>query len=242
MEPIWVVYEGDCLEVMRTLSSGSVGALITDPPYCSGGFNESQKHHAKGQGCRSETLRDIGWFVNDNMTTGGLVWLLRQVSCEAYRLLPDGGSMCIFTDWRMYAHLAPALESSGLRLQNLVVWDKGSPGLGTGFRPQHELIIHLTKGKPTFYDRSVGNVISAKRIHSSRRLHQTEKPLDLLRALVRVTCPPNGVVLDPFCGSGSTLVAARDEGRRSIGIERDCDYCAVVRKRMAGMGDQEHAL
>ena len=228
----WTLYEGDCLEVMRTLPAESVDAIVTDPPYCSGGFNETQRRHAKGQGLRSETLRDQGWFINDNMTTGGLVWMLRQVACESHRLLRDGGSLCVFTDWRMYPHIAPALESSGLRLQNMVVWNKGNPGLGRGFRPQHELIMHFVKNTGEFFDKSVGNVITVKRVPATRRLHQTEKPVELLTAILRVVAPIDGTVLDPFAGSGSTLVAAVQMGRKAIGIELDPHYCDIIRKRM----------
>ena len=133
----------------------------------------------------------------------------------------------------MYPHLAPALESSGLRLQNMVVWNKRYPGLGRGFRPQHELIMHFVKNTGEFFDKSVGNVITVKRVPATRRLHQTEKPVELLTAILKVVAPIGGTVLDPFAGSGSTLVAAVQMGCNAIGIEREPTYCEVIRRRMA---------
>ena len=86
------IFEGDCLQHLRKIESNSIEACITDPPFCSGGFNESGKQQASGQGLRSETIKDIGWFVNDNMTTAGLVWLLRNVMIELERILKPPGS------------------------------------------------------------------------------------------------------------------------------------------------------
>src|SRR5690606_21489119 len=72
----------------------------------------------------------------------------------------------------------------------------------------------------------------------SNKLHPTEKPVAILRELVRAV-PPGGVVLDPFAGSGSTLVAAVSEGYRAIGIEREPEYCEIIRQRMEAAGESE---
>jgi site-specific DNA-methyltransferase (adenine-specific) len=223
---------GDCLEILPELEGGSVDAVVTDPPYCSGGFSESGKRQAKGQGLRSETIREVGWFVNDNMTTAGLVWLLRSVCVEASRLLSSGGSACLFTDWRMVSPLAPALESTGLRFQNLVIWDKGNPGLGFGFRPTHEIILHFVKGVGVFHDKSTGNVLRSTRIHSTAKHHQTEKPVDLIERIVGVVGAHGSAILDPFMGSGTTGVACARLGRRFIGIEKEPRYFDIACRRI----------
>lgn len=211
------IYAGDALQGVH-LDDESVHAVITDPPYCSGGTTEAGRCRAAVQGIRSgETVTESGgWFIGDNMTTAGLAWLLRAVAIEAHRVLVEGGSLAMFCDWRMLPTLAPAIESSGLRWVNMIAWDKGHMGMGTGFRPQHEMVLHFTKGTGDYHDRSVGNVIRTKRVHTSQRTHPTEKPVDLLRALVRVTTPPGGTVWDPFGGSGSMLEACDAEGRRAI--------------------------
>jgi len=110
--------QADCLEALADLGDETADAVIIDPPYCAGGFTESQR--TAGTGMTQAT----DWFQGDAMTTTGLVWLLRRVAIEAHRILADQGSLCVFCDWRMTAALAPALESSGLRWRGLVVWDK----------------------------------------------------------------------------------------------------------------------
>lgn len=226
------ILHDDCLNAMRQLPDGCIDAVITDPPYCSGSVSEASRSAAKGQGLRSENINRFGWFVGDNMGTAGLVFLLRAVAFESIRLLKDSGSMLVFCDWRMVPNLAPAIESAGLRYQNMVVWDKGSMGLGAGFRAQHEVVLHFTAGKPEYYDKGLGNVLKCPRIGADR-YHQTEKPVSLIEQLIRVVCPPGGVVLDPFGGSGSTAVAAANLGRDAICIERDANHVATARRRLA---------
>ena len=137
--------ESDALAALAAIEAESVDAIIIDPPDCSGGFTEQARLTAKD--CMN--VRTFEWFRNDNMTTTGLVWLLRSVALEAHRTLKDGGALCVFCDWRMIPALAPALESSGLRWKNTVVWDKQCPGLGNGaFRPRHEIILYLQLNSP----------------------------------------------------------------------------------------------
>ncbi|MEM7730505.1 MAG: site-specific DNA-methyltransferase [Pseudomonadota bacterium] len=224
------LYHGDCREVMPTL--GAVDAVVTDPPYCSGGFSEAGKQAAKGMGLRSETIRDQGWFINDNMTTAGLCWLMGHVAGWARRSLKRGGTFTAFTDWRMAGQLAPAIEAAGLRHQNLIVWAKPSAGLGSGFRAQHELALHFSNGTPEYHSASHGNVITAGRVSSGQRLHQTEKPLELITAILETVAGDGATILDPFMGSGTTGVAVVREGRRFIGIEIDERYFDIACRRI----------
>lgn len=226
------VLQGDYLEVLPTLAEGSVDAVITDPPYCSGAISEAHRTRAPGQGLRSENFRRFGWFVGDNMGTAGLAWLLRSLAVQCQRVVKRTGSLLLFCDWRMLPTLGPAVESAGLRYQGLIVWDKGSMGLGNGFRKQHELIMHFTFGAPKYHDASVGNVIRCSRVRAADRYHQTEKPVGLLAKLVAVTTPPGGAVLDPFAGSGTTGLACLQEGRDAILIEREPAYVEIIRRRL----------
>ena len=240
MDPVVVplidsVIKGDCLQVMKEMPDACVDAIITDPPYCSGGVSEVSRSAAKGQGLRSENIGRFGWFVGDNMGTAGLVWLLRNAALEFHRLLKPNGSMLMFCDWRMIPNIVPAVESTGFRYQNLVTWDKGSMGLGQGFRSRHEQILHFTAGSPEYYDKSTGNVITCKRVSADARQHQTEKPVNLIAQLVRVVCPPGGVVLDPFAGSGTLAEAARMTHRTFICIEREERHCETARERLTGV-------
>lgn len=76
------VIQGDALDIMRT---GSFDAIVSDPPYCSGGFTEADRRGAKSQGCKNEDQYG-GWFLGDNMGTAGLQFLLRSVAAEGVRL------------------------------------------------------------------------------------------------------------------------------------------------------------
>ncbi|MGA1525634.1 MAG: DNA-methyltransferase, partial [Planctomycetota bacterium] len=210
----WQIVDGDCLASLAEIDHAD--CVITDPPYCSGAFTETARRQARGQGITRDVVRRRGWFAADNMGTAGLVWLLRNVAIHAARMLPTGASSAFFTDWRQVPNLAPAIESSGLRWSDLLVWDKGSAGLGTGFRAQHEIALVYTNGPGKFHSAESGNVIRALRVPSPERLHQAEKPQDLLRTMVRVMCPPGGLIVDPFCGSGSVGVAALAEGRHYL--------------------------
>lgn len=228
------LYHGDALAVLQNLTPGQ-DAILTDPPYCSGGYMEAQKGAAKVQGLRSQTQKteSFKWFAGDNLTTVGLTWLLRGTLIEARRLLHPNRSAFVFCDWRMIPALVPALESSGLRWRNLLVWDKVSAGLGCGFKPVHEMVAEFTNGATEYARRDGKNVLRHKRTTSAKRKHGAQKPTNLLREIIRTATRPGETVLDPFAGAGSTLVAAKQEGRRAIGVEIDEVYCEEIAKRLS---------
>ncbi len=116
----------------------------------------------------------------------------------------------------------------------MIVWDKMSMGLGHHYRLQHELIIYATKGSPKKTNRKdVPNIIRCKRVRRDR--HPTEKPIELLKTFITMSTDPGDVVLDFFAGSGTTLVAAKELGRRYIGIELNRAYCQLAQDRLAGI-------
>lgn len=225
------IQQSDALDFLRSMEANSADVVLTDPPYCSGGFQATKQAGAKKQGVRAGSANEANWFASDNMSTAGLVWLLRSVACEAHRILKPGGSLLMFCDWRQQLNLVAPLESSGLQYRALVVWDKGSAAMGLGFRPRHELILHFSKGKPHVEWKGGANVVTHKRVPSKRREHPTEKPVPLLVDLLRVTCPDGGLVVDPFAGSGTTWEAARALGLQFKGCEREPRFVDVAVRR-----------
>lgn len=225
------IYHGDCLTVVGQLPGESVDVLLTDPPYCSGGYLEAQKN-TKAQGLRGATVRadTFQWFA-DNMGTVGLVWLLRGLMVEMRRVLLPNRAAYIFTDWRMVPSIVPVIESAGFRFRNQLIWDKGNAGLGVGFKPAYEVIMEFAKGSPVYEVKNGQNVLRMARMSSSLKEHGAEKPLTLINEILRVASP--GVVLDPFLGSGTSLVAAKALGRKAIGIEIEERYCEIAARRMA---------
>lgn len=223
------LYQGDTLNVLGDLPLDPIAALVTDPPYSSGNLPESMKQKA------APRLRGWTWedkvMETDQLSTLGFIYLMRAVLVEARLRLSDGGSVCVFIDWRNWGNLVGAVESAGYRVDNMVVWDKRTIGMGNGFRNQHELVLYGSLGTPRVISKSVPNVIGANR--EDNELHQSPKPLPLMSRLLEVVSDVGDVVLDPFAGSGSTLVAAKNLGRKAIGIEIEERYCEVIAGRLS---------
>lgn len=192
--------------------------ILTDPPYCSGGFQERDRAGGSIVGLRGDVIRC------DNLTTGGLEVLIEK----AIGRLPCSGCALIFTDWRQVFTVRRAVEPLGYQYRALLVWDKETLGPGGPFRNQHEMIYFGSRRKElTYSSANVGNVIREKR--SGNKFHSTEKPVGLLRKLLSALIGER--VGDPFLGSGSTLLAAEWEGRTCYGMEVDPRYCDVVLRR-----------
>nr|MDD4508440.1 DNA methyltransferase [Eubacteriaceae bacterium] len=141
----------------------------------------------------------------------------------------NAGMAYIFTDWRMWTNLFDAVESSGFGVRNMIVWDKGSPGMGNVWRTQHEICMMASKIKMPFdKHKAKGNVIQCGRTGNIN--HPTEKPVELLTKIIGVTdfC---GTFFDPFAGSGTTLVACEGLGRTCYAMELDPKYCDVIIER-----------
>lgn len=232
----WTVAQGDCLDVLRSMPDVSVDAVVTDPPYCSGARTAAAVTNrggmSRGEKWKSKPLD------SDQMTSTGFVWMMRHVARESLRVLKPGGWFVSFIDWRQYPALYGAVETTNLRVCNMVVWDKASFALGNGFRNQHELALVATKGVGIPHNRSTGNVIQAKRLPKSE-IHPTEKPANLMAQILNVVAPAGGVVLDPFAGSGTTGVAAMREGMRFVGVEREPEYAEIARARIAHAASQQ---
>ena len=222
------IYHGDTLDVLAELEI-PVDAVVTDPPYASGTRTEASKS-SSGAMLRAGRFSDRPIEL-DQMTTTGFVWLMRAVGQAVRPMLPDGASFLSFIDWRQWPNLVGALETCNYRVQGMIVWDKGSMGLGNGFRAQHELVCHASKGVPTIHDKGCGNVITHPR--QAPDDHPSPKPEQVMQRLVEVVTVDRGVVLDPFMGSGTTLRAAKNIGRRAIGIELEERYCEIAAKRCA---------
>jgi site-specific DNA-methyltransferase (adenine-specific) len=223
------LYFGDCIEVMESLPDHSVATVLTDPPYSSGGRRENSKSIRKSM---TRSVEDEDWIRGDAMSTNGFVYLMRLCGIQWRRVLAPGGHALSFIDWRMAPQLSAALETADMRQHPMLVWDKARLGMGAIFRNQHEFIVHTTAGNPLAPQRrDVPNVLRYPSVRDGD--HPTEKPDALLQTLLSVVNPPDGVVLDPFAGSGSALQAARALGFKSIGVEADERYCEVIAKRLA---------
>ena len=223
------IYHGDCREVLPLVE---FDAVVTDPPYSSGARRDAEKSMRHGSGSMLREFDDAEWFNSDAMTAWGFSWFVRGVFSGVFRSLPQGGHLYLFCDWRQTPNLYGMLESVGLRVNHCLVWDKMHFGMGNCWRNQHENIIFASKGTPADgLHKGAGTVLRHKNTRSTSRVHPTEKPEGLIASILSV-CPGERVI-DPFMGSGTTPVAAKNLGRKSIGIEIEERYCEIAAKRLA---------
>lgn len=234
---MWQLFEGDSLEVMTGLQKESIDAVITDPPYSSGGrtLSEKQQDPVKKY-VQTGTKRKDATFAGDNRDQRSwCYWSILWMN-QAARLLKNGGRFYMFIDWRQLPTATDAVQAAGLIWRGLIAWDKGrgSRSPHTGYhRHQCEYVIFATKGP---CEKAPGRGPFDGCFHATvpqAKLHPTQKPEKIITELVKAV-EPGGLILDPFAGSGTTLYAAEKEGRNSIGIEMEPVYCDVIRGRMAG--------
>lgn len=200
--------------------------LLTDPPYCSGGFQESGRSAGSiGTKRYGKDGKEIAVTIaNDTLSTRGYQSLMREVLQNF-----DGLVAYIFTDWRMWVYLFDIVETAGLGVKNMIVWNKKSPGMGMGWRTQHELVMFSHRTKPKWDNhKGYSNVLEATR--SGNELHPTQKPVEILEKLLDNTQWAEGV-LDTFGGSGTTLIAAESAGQSSFIMEMEPGFVDVIVRR-----------
>jgi site-specific DNA-methyltransferase (adenine-specific) len=223
------IYHGDALTVLGQLDADSVGIVFTDPPYSSGARNSAK---LRGRGSMRREEGEYGsqeWIGGDNLSAHGFAMLVRLFGVEALRVVSRDGHLFSFMDWRQLPVLQGALEAAGWSARALLVWDKVHFGMGNGFRQQAEFVLHASKGTgDNFLRHDLGTVFRALR-QSDDIGHPTVKPVGLVQACL--TAVP-GNVLDPFMGSGTTLLAAKGIGRKAIGIEIEERYCELAAERL----------
>jgi site-specific DNA-methyltransferase (adenine-specific) len=141
----------------------------------------------------------------------------------------------LFTDWRQLPVTTDGFQAGGWVQRGIAVWDKTAqarPALG-GIRPQAEFVVWGTAGPatPDINPVTLEGVYTAPTLRGDDKLHIAQKPEAVMRWLCQL-CPPGGLIVDPFMGSGSTLRAALDTGRRVIGIDHDERNCAIAASRL----------
>ena len=218
-----ILHEGDALEWLRSLPDGHADALETDPPYTAAGG--------------STNGRSFGHEADSQFF---LYWL-RDVAAEIARVVKPSGCGFLFCDWRtinvVASAFAPpkkgALTANFWRVGQALVWDRESIGLGCPFRNSFEMIAFVrgTDWKSKL-PKNLPTVLRHRWPYGRHAHHCAEKPVDLCRQLVRWASEPGDLVLDPFAGSGTTGIAALEEGRRFAGCEVDREVRAHAEARI----------
>lgn len=238
-EPGIQVWLGDCRQVLPHLPK--VDLVLTDPPYGHNNNNGDLAHkweEALGLVRRGKaTAGSARPIANDGPEANDLVrWMFGAVN----GLLKPGACCCCcccgggpdpqFARWALWMDEAIGFKQA-------VVWDKGGLGMGWHYRRNYELMLVAEKpGAPGkwYGGNSQANVIRIPGIKPTEDDHPTPKPESLFRLFVRLHSEEGDLVLDPFMGSGTTLVAAKQLGRRAIGIEIEEKYCRIAVERLKG--------
>ena len=224
------IYHGDCFDLLHDLSG--IGAIVTDPPYSSGGaFRGDRAMKTTTKYVNSDTAAYRPEFAGDNRDQRAfLAWASMWLNAARNASEP-GAVLTSFIDWRQLPILTDAVQAGGWTWRNLATWWKPGVRMQKGrFSASAEYVVYATNGPTLDGAGSPQNVFSCK--VDSERDHIAQKPAEVLRWVMQVV-PPAAVVLDPFMGSGSTLMAAKSCGHRAIGIEVDERYCEIAAKRCA---------
>lgn len=232
------LYQGDALASLLTIEDGAVDAVITDPPYSSGGaFRSDRILDPDEKYVQGGTLIERLSFTGDNRDGRSWGYWMTLWLGQALRVTRPGGYCLIFSDWRQLPLATDVFQAGGWVWRGIIIWDKTGaaraphPGY---FRHQAEYIVWGTRGNCSAYENSGGPFPGVYKygVRQDDKYHMTGKPTPLMRDLVKCV-PPGGIVLDPFMGSGTTGVGALMTGRRFIGMEYIQEYIETSKRRLA---------
>jgi DNA modification methylase len=223
---------------VHLMQSQMATMAVLDPPY-----NVRIDGHVGGRG--SIKHREFA-CASGEMTSAQFIQFLQETLAQCRRHTVDGGISYIFMDWRHARELLEAGAAVYNELKNICVWAKTTPGQGSFYRSQHELVFVYKRGQAphlnTFelgqHGRTRSNVwtyAGANTFRAGRmdelRMHPTVKPVALIADAMKDCSRRGSIVLDAFAGSGSTIMAAEQVGRRAFCIEIDPRYVDVAVRR-----------
>ena len=223
------VRHGDLLSILPVLDAKSFDLILADPPYGidagTGGFRARTIHH-HNYSDDPDTARKIA----------------RAILTDGFTVAKDRANILMFCAIEYFEWLKDYSARIGwVPFNRPLIWQKSeSEGLAPwgdrGPRITTEFIFYATKGERGFSTSPI-DVFRVARVPRKERIHAAEKPVELLRALIECSTLPGEAVLDPCCGSGSTLVACREAKRTALGIEKDQTYYNTAMSNVHGGPD-----
>lgn len=220
------IYNLNCMTGFKGIPSESIDLVVTDPPY-----RICPRGHSILHGTMNDPLSMKGKIFEDN-DIDITDWLP-----ELYRVLKDGTHCYVMVNNFNLIHYLKVIDDSDFHFTRLLVWDKKRKINGVRYMGQVEFIIMLSKGTP----RKINNCgtsdllsypINKLRDKNGEVYHPTEKPVELMEKLISNSSNPGDTVLDPFCGIGSTMIAASRLGRHYLGFEINLRYAIIADTRL----------
>lgn len=227
------LFNSDALAILADLPDSSVDAILTDPPYSSGGATLSAKQADPASKYQSSSTRKnyppmLGDAKDQRSWT---MWCALWLG-QCWRIAKDGAPIMVFTDWRQLPALTDAVQGAGWRWLGVLPWDKRSarPQIGR-FRQQCEFVVYGSKGRLASPSRACLPGLFSYPVVAAQKVHLTSKPVALIHDLLAIT-QPGGTVLDPFMGGGSVGQACVESGRGYIGVELSPEYMDLAAARI----------
>ena len=238
------MYLADCVELMRLMPPNCVDVVFADPPYRLSGGGVTVKSGRVTSVDKGEWDRSLGSFEKDHE------WNVRWLRAARRVLKPDGTLWASGTHHVIFS-LGFALQTLGFRIINDITWQKPDPppnALHTAFTHAHETLLWASKVKGarhTFnYDlvnspnpdaqvSSVWRIPSVPKVEKREGYHPTQKPLRLVRRALLASTNEGELVFDPFSGSGTTAVAAKELNRAFVGAELEEEFAKLAARRVA---------
>lgn len=223
------LYNQNCLDVLPKFDNESIDLIVTDPPY-----------RTTSYGCAGSA----GGMMISSLTMQGKIFEHNNIDCtdyagEFYRLLKDGSHCYIMCNHVNLIEMLNVFTGVGFHFIKSLIWDKGNKIMGRFYMSQFEYILFFRKGKGVAINNcGTSDILSIPNIKGKdddgQNLHDTEKPIELMRILIENSSSENQIVLDPFMGTGSTGIACKQSGRSFIGIEIDRQYFDIATIRING--------
>lgn len=205
----------DCIEGMKLIEDGTVDLLLTDPPY-----NVSQKSNFHTMGRKGVDFGE--WDKEFNQED----WLEIALS-----KVKKGGSAIIYNDYKNIGIMKEVLEKNGFIIKEMLIWKKSNPMPRNRDRlyvTSIEVALWAVKGKGWTFNRQRDTyenaIFEAPVVNHTKRIHPTQKPIEIISELVKIHSNENDLVLDCFMGSATTALACIENNRNYIGFELDEEF------------------
>ena len=216
----------DVREVFKTIPDNSIDLVVTDPPY----KTTSRGNAGTSGGMLQKEINKKGQvFKHNNIKP-------QEYIPELYRVLKDGSHCYIMTNHVNLQEMLNVATESGFKFVKCLIWDKGNKIMGQYYMSSFEYILFLRKGKAKRINNcGTADILRVPNIklkgEDGKNLHDTEKPVELMKIMIDNSSNEGDIVFDPFMGIGSTGVACLELNRRFIGVELDEQYFPIAKYR-----------